>query len=342
MARVFISHAHVDKELALKITALVRDALKLDNEDFFLSSEGGLGVAPAANIRDQVFTSLGNVSSLIVLVTPQSAGRPWVWLEAGHRLGRSDRSNPIFVVPSQRYVNVLLQPVSDMRCICLDNDGELLELVKAVAANLEETPAEVLFYKTSLDKLAAAARTDYSARAERRAQLITWANRRGVALVVTLIAFIGALYGYTLLRDARREVEAASQQVIQLQRDLSGANDVVNDEVSKTAARYLQLKGVVKWREQPVLGAHIVASLETNVPGDCAPPVCTRDDTTSEGEFLLDLTKIGALKDDDIVLHVTAPEFDTFSKRVKLDVRAIDSGVPAHTVSLTRARSAGR
>jgi hypothetical protein len=158
---------------------------------------------------------------------------------------------------------------------------------------------------------------------------------------VTLIAVIGAWYGYTILKDARHETDVARQEAIQLQRQLSSANVVVNDEISKTAARYLQLKGVVKSQKQPVSGAHVVASLETNVPGDCAPPVCTRDDTTSEGEFLLDLTKIHALKDDEIVLHVTAPEFDAFSKRVKLDVRAIDSGVPAHTVYLTRAHSAG-
>ena len=344
MARVFISHAHHDEALARRIEALLRDALNLDPTEFFLSSQGGRGVAPAANIREEIFTTLSDVPALMVLVTPQSAGRPWVWLEAGHRLGRPDRSNPLFLVPSQRYVS-LLQPVSDLRCICLDHDDDLHEMVKAVGASVGKPPADVLSYKPALGELAQAAKTAYSPGAEQRLRAVAWARRYAPALLIAIVALIGAVYAKSLVdaanratEDATRQADAARKQTAKLESELSGANEVVNEEVSKTAARYLQLKGVVTWRDKPVEGAHVVASLQKAAAEGCAPPDCIADETTSDGRFLLDLTKIGAIKDDEILLRVTAPDFDAFSRRVKLDVRAIDVAVPAHIVALTRAR----
>ena len=338
MVRVFISHAHSDEALARRIAVLLRDALNLDPSDFFLSSQGGRGVAPAANIREEIFTALSDASALIVLVTPQSAGRPWVWLEAGHRLGRPDRTNPLFLVPSERYVT-LLQPVADLRCICLDHDDDLIEMVNAVGANVGKDPVAVLSYKPALGELVQAAKSAYSAGAEQRLRAMAWARRYGVTVLVAIIAVTGAFYARSLVENANQAANDALSQVEKLKSDLSGANEVVNVEVSKTAARYLQLKGVVNWQQKPVNGAHVIASLQSNVPADCEPPVCSHDETTTAGEFLLDLTKIGALKDDDIVLRVSAPDFEPFSKRVKLDVRAIDVSVPAHTVDLTRRRT---
>lgn len=346
MARVFISHAHGDEALARRIAALLRDALNLDPTEFFLSSQGGRGVAPAANIREEIFSTLSEVPALVVLVTPQSAGRPWVWLEAGHRLGRPDRSNPLFLVPSERHVG-LLQPVADLRCIRLDDDDDLIELVNAVGANVGETPADVLSYKPALDELAHASRTAYSTAGERWATTSLWLRRYAPALAIALVAMVGGLYAWSAIgaanraaEDANRAAEEARQHAAKLESDLSGANDVVNEEVSRTAARYLQLKGVVTWRDEPIEGARVVASLKTAADG-CGPPDCVADETTSDGRFLLDLTKIGAIKDDEILLRVTAPDFDAFSRRVKLDVRAIDVAVPAHIVALTRARPGG-
>ena len=168
---------------------------------------------------------------------------------------------------------------------------------------------------------------------------MAWAQRYGVTVLVVIVAVTGAFYARSLVDNANQVADDAFSQVAKLKSDLSGANEVVNVEVSKTAARYLQLKGVVKWQQKPVNGAQVIASLQSNVPADCEPPVCLHDETTTAGEFLLDLTKIGALKDDDIVLRVSAPDFEPFSKRVKVDVRAIDVSVPAHTVDLTRRRS---
>ena len=101
---VFVSHAHGDEALVRSVVTLLRDGLDLKPDEFFVSSQGGRGVAPSANIREQVLNELARTPALVVVVTPKSAGRPWVWLEAGNRLGRPDRKNPIFVVPAERFL----------------------------------------------------------------------------------------------------------------------------------------------------------------------------------------------------------------------------------------------
>src|SRR5215208_6152389 len=60
MPSVFISHAHSDKLLARSICALLRDALALNPDDFFTSSEEGRGVSPAANIQQEVLAALAS------------------------------------------------------------------------------------------------------------------------------------------------------------------------------------------------------------------------------------------------------------------------------------------
>jgi hypothetical protein len=149
MALVFISHAHGDEALVRRVVTLLRDGLSLNPDDFFVSSQGGRGVAPAANIRDEILKELSRAPSLIVIVTPKSVGSPWVWLEAGNRLGSAGRSNPLFAVPSERFLP-LVQPVADLRCIRLDNEEDVHELIKAVAENLGRPAEEVLNYNVAL------------------------------------------------------------------------------------------------------------------------------------------------------------------------------------------------
>src|ERR1700751_2043367 len=100
MATVFISHAHGDQVLGQKIVTFLSSALGLKPSEFFCSSQEGRGVTPAARIRDEVMKKLAEAPALIVVLTPKSAVSPWVWLEAGSRLGAADKQNPLFVVPS--------------------------------------------------------------------------------------------------------------------------------------------------------------------------------------------------------------------------------------------------
>ena len=88
MTCVFVSHAHGDNSLAYGMCALLRDALGLAPEDFFMSSEKGRGVGPGGNIQDEILDALSASPVLIVLLTPKSALSRWV-RSPGRSTGRS-------------------------------------------------------------------------------------------------------------------------------------------------------------------------------------------------------------------------------------------------------------
>src|SRR5262245_54004992 len=160
MALVFISHAHEDERLAERLAALLRTALTLPPNEFFLTSEAGHGVAPGTSVRDSIITQITKVPTLIVVVTERSARSPWVWLEVGCRLGSPTSSKPLFVVRSDEDIS-LLQPVSDLRAVRLDDEGQLQELVKAVSTNLGRSTPEYLEYSSAARELKEFVR-DYS------------------------------------------------------------------------------------------------------------------------------------------------------------------------------------
>jgi hypothetical protein len=269
----------------------------------------------------------------VVVVTPTSAGRPWVWLEAGNRLGREDRNNPIFVVPAERFLP-LVSAVADLRSLKLDHEEDLHEFVKAVGACLGRAPQEALAYSTAVKNVTATATAAYGRYGSWQSRFFASVRNNAAVLVGAAIVVAATLvYGSVRVRESQQRAEALQQALDQQQ---AGANEAWNEELSRTAARYLILKGVVLAGQKPIANARVAASLDVEASPTCEAPDCTWQRTTSAGEFRLDLTKIRAQNGDDIVLSVSAPGFQSFSKQVRVDVRAIDSAVPAHTVALTR------
>ena len=348
MAVVFISHAHRDELLAQKLVTVLGAALDLSRADFFLSSEEGHGVAPAASILESIVGEIRQVSSLLVLLTPTAAQSPWVWLEAGSRLGHVGKSAPIFVVPSERCVH-LLEPMPDSRCLQLGRDGQVLELVEAVGKSLGRPPLEVLQYKPAVDDLVQSSRKLYSATAERRARAVSWLKSHALGLVLAA-AGLGML-AWTLtqrggLAQCNRELVASRADLAKCAGNLdesSGkASIACNDAVTKTAAGFLVLKGRVTARQNAVHGAMVmVARKEIQDPKDCqeAEPrsSCVGRTTTTGGEFTIDLTRIQARRDEDLVLSVVKPGLGFFSRGIKLDVRAMDVGTAPLQVELSPA-----
>jgi hypothetical protein len=340
MALVFISHAHGDEALARRISVLLRDGLGLQPDELFVSSQGGRGVAPAASIRNEIVKALSAATALVVLVTPASAGSPWVWMETGIRLGRPDTSNPFLLVPSERFVKQRpLEPFADLRCIRLDKDTDLHELVAAVGKTLGRTPRDVLDYGPALTDLVRAARSAYSLLGERKGQLLAWLRAHAGALLIAAVAVVAvAVYGQTQLARARADVVVLNERLARTQERY---NEAMNEELSRTASRYLVLKGIVNSGQQPVARARVVATQEPDPPPDCREPVCTSALTTSAGEFRLELARILAQDGEDVLLTVQAPGYEEFTKNVRLDVRAMDVGLPAHVVALRRVGPAG-
>ena len=329
MALVFISHAHSEESLARKVAVLLADALGLSPADFFLSSQEGHGVAPAASIRASIVNELRNVAALVVLLTPKAAASPWVWLEAGNRLGCADKTSPVFVVPSARFVP-LLAPVADLRCLQLDNDGELHELVRAIGKSLDRPPRDFLNYKPALEDVIQFSAQTHSLAAEKRMRAISWLKRNAAGLIL-MAAGLGMLtYGSWLARG-RPPAETAGTS----EREAATLQEF-NDTLASNAAKFLVLKGRVTSAQSSVHGATVMVSLEGEVqdPSACLEPACTKKTTTTEGEFTIDLTKIQATNGDGVVLSVVRPGFAFFSKEIVVDVRAMDAGTAPQSVVL--------
>jgi predicted small secreted protein len=347
MALVFISHAHGDEVLARRVSVLLRDGLGLRPDELFVSSQGGRGVAPAASIRGEIVKALSAATALVVIVTPASAGSPWVWMETGIRLGRPDTSNPFFLVPSERFVKQRpLEPFADLRCICLDQEDDLHEFLAAMGRALGLAPRDVLDYAPALAELTRAARAAYSHLGQRRSQALAWL-RHHVAALLLGVAIAGAalLYGHALLRSAQADNENLRDTIAGLNDQLANVQgryvEAMNEELSRTASRFLVLKGVVTSGQEPVAGARVVASQLSDPPDDCQEPVCTAARTTSDGEFRLELARIQAQNGEDVLLTVHAPGFQEFTKNLRVDVRAMDVGLPAHKVALRRTGTTG-
>ena len=324
MSLVFISHAHADKMLARGICSLLRDALDLNPEDFFVSSAEGRGVAPAANIQQGVKAALATAPTLIVLLTPKSALSRWVWLEAGNRLGQTNAANPLFVCPSQRFTS-LLGPVGDTKALNLDNEAELVELVQAVAKNLDRTPRDYLSYKPALSDLQGLAAREYSTARERRAKIVSWLGRHAAALILApLMLLAGFYYGSWSLGAVK---QAADNKEVAL-----------NDGLDAVAARYLILTGTVvsQGGNEAVSEALVMASRDPEVSEQaaCMEPKCTFWKTDTDGKFSIDLSKIQARKEQLITLIVAKPGFVTNKKLIEVDVRAMDATVAPQSVRL--------
>ena len=172
MSLVFISHAHEDELLAQRIADLLSDALTLATTEFFLSSQAGRGVEAGHNVRDDIVKQIAHAKALIVVVTPKSAQSPWVWLEVGCRIGCSPASKLLFVVCSERDLQ-LLRPVADLRALKLNDEGEIQELVKAVADQLTQPSPDYLAYMRAAQALREAATTAAQVDPDNRAPLTT-------------------------------------------------------------------------------------------------------------------------------------------------------------------------
>jgi hypothetical protein len=329
MAEVFISHAHHDEELAGKVRALLVTALDLDPGEVFLSSEAGHGVAPGANVLESILSTLRRGGALVVVLTPAAAKSPWVWLETGSRLSEAELPRPLFVVPSTRFVR-LMEPVADWRCLRLDEQDELHELVRTVGENVGKEPRDVLDYASVLAEVVQGSRASYSVWAERRVRLWSWAGRYAVGVLVAAVG-VGMLgYAWRLVLEQRAASARARAERLVEQNAAANAQaeclQSLNQTAERTAKEYMALKGRVTSHGRAVHGAIVLVTRdrETQDPAACHEPACTRVSSTTEGQFTIDLTKIQVDKADRVVLSVVRPGFWFYSKEIEVDVRAMD------------------
>jgi hypothetical protein len=330
MALVFISHAHDDERLAERLSALLCNALTLPRNEFFLSSQAGRGVAPGTSVREEILKQIATAPALIVVVTPNSARSPWVWLEVGCRLGSAQASRPLFVVRSEEDLS-LLQPVADLRAVRLDDEGQLQELVKAVSASLSLPAAEYLDYRPVAKELAEFARAYSPVDAGSGLPSSIPGRHAGpsthrwllASAVIALLSAVAFVYSWQSLNEASRRDEAA----------IANRNEVLVASISE----YLRLNGELVTRDgTPIDDAMVLFSKAGYVEDEQScrqrqdQKECTITRTDSHGRFSVDLTQIQVTNRDQKPVNVTVirPSFPNYRTLLEVDVRAMGKTDP--------------
>ncbi len=94
---IFISHAHTDRPLVELVQAQIKNVFK-DSIELFASSIPGT-IPPGTNWLEAVEDNLETANAIIVLVTPVSIFRPWIWFETGAFWSKSLREE-IRIIPA--------------------------------------------------------------------------------------------------------------------------------------------------------------------------------------------------------------------------------------------------
>jgi hypothetical protein len=129
---VFISHAATDEPIA----TVVRDEIKrifADGVEVFASSVPGV-IEPGAEWLGKIRESLTAATAVIVIITPTSINRPWVWFEVGASWSKMEEGEgrilPVCVPEIDK--GSLPEPLGRLQAMSLGKAGETKEVFVAL------------------------------------------------------------------------------------------------------------------------------------------------------------------------------------------------------------------
>jgi hypothetical protein len=101
--KVFLSHIHSEKELAMKLRDELLDQHLLGALDVFVSSDSSTNL-PGTSWLKNVEDSLATAQVILILASPLSIERPWINLEAGagwirYLQARDHGGTPVYLMP---------------------------------------------------------------------------------------------------------------------------------------------------------------------------------------------------------------------------------------------------
>lgn len=126
---VFISHVHEDAAIAMAIRNWIDDAL-LGSVRFFVSSDNR-SLPPGTDWPREMKVALAEASIVLVLVSPASADRHWIYFEAGAAYVREVPTVPVCVAGAE--ISELQPPLSLLQAIELP-DSEASERLLGLVA----------------------------------------------------------------------------------------------------------------------------------------------------------------------------------------------------------------
>ncbi len=93
----FISHAHVDQDLAQSLSRLLKDALRLNPDDITCTSDPSHGLPAGSDLQKELQRRLSTARALFLLATPVSRQRDWVHFELA--IAEESRKDGLLVYP---------------------------------------------------------------------------------------------------------------------------------------------------------------------------------------------------------------------------------------------------
>jgi TIR domain len=138
--RVFISHIHEEKEVAIALQQLIHaqlDDAALGKVECFLSSDKWQWTAGEDWLR-RIKGELASADTVVLMLSPQSLARHWVNLEAGAAWITDKTIIPAPAIYSGLRMNDVPRPYSDFNAVDLEDDP--YHLLRSIGDNLFYPP----------------------------------------------------------------------------------------------------------------------------------------------------------------------------------------------------------
>ena len=162
--RVFVSHAAVDAALAL---ALANEIRRRSHLEVFVASQPGQ-IRTGDKWMQAIESKLQTGDTYLVLLTPRSIERPWVWFEVGSVWFAQRRILP--VAASGLRPSDIPYPLGSRQVLDLSSTADIHQLFQDLRIDLDERDAELL--TETLGKTTATLETWTSLRFEDR--VLVW------------------------------------------------------------------------------------------------------------------------------------------------------------------------
>jgi hypothetical protein len=129
---IFISHASTDKPVAHVIKQEIEIVFG-DNVEVFVSSLPG-SIEPGSDWLKQIQKKLDDASIVIVLITPISIHRPWIWFEIGASwMKMIEKKRKIYPLCAPEIeLNSLPEPLSRLQALSLGKAEDIKLLFKSL------------------------------------------------------------------------------------------------------------------------------------------------------------------------------------------------------------------
>jgi hypothetical protein len=129
---IFISHAHEDKDLALALVRVIREAFKIPSEAIRCTSLPGYKLLIGVHTASQLKTEIAQTEFVLGIITPQSIESKYVLLELGAAWGLGKRTFPL--VARGLKASGIPGPLGELNWLDLAESPNCYQLIKELSS----------------------------------------------------------------------------------------------------------------------------------------------------------------------------------------------------------------